>query len=117
MLTLDSLSRLLAEPANSLPLQVYIYDPTKSEKNLQQLLKAAGAKVLSRLPLQAANAPASVRSHLEADPHSIVIVAGQGGDGSALRGPPGWTGICVKGDWLIDSASNYCVQPFQPYML
>lgn len=101
--------------------QVYIHDPSKTGRNLEELLTAAGAKMLTRPPPSSSNnASAAVpQEALEAAPQSIVLIADPE-DMPTFRPSNysnGWLGVCVNKDWLIDSASNYCVQPLKNYSM
>lgn len=97
-------------------LQIYLHDPRKAGKSLKELIAAAGAKLLSRAPPDAGVANEISGQSLEAEPHSIVLVADDG-SADAFKPPVGWHGTCVDKNWLIDSASNYCVQPFDSYLV
>ena len=97
-------------------MQVYLHDPKKAAKNLEELIAAAGAKLLTRRPPDSGSADNITQQSLEAEPHSIVLVAGEGSENS-FKAPASWHGTCVDKNWLIDSASNYCVQPFDSYLV
>ena len=96
-------------------MQVYLHDPRKTAKNLEGLVAAGGAKLLTRPPPNTGPAEEAAGQNLEAEPHSIVLVAGESGT-DLFKPPAGWHGTCVHKNWLIDSASNYCVQPFDSYL-
>ena len=97
-------------------MQVYLHDPSKAAKNLEELIAAAGAKLLTRPPPDSGLAKEAAGQTLEAEPQYIVLVADETGD-KLFKAPTGWHGICVDKNWLIDSASNYCVQPFDSYLV
>ncbi len=49
---------------------------------------------------------------------SIVLVPPEDGGEEEVgfrKEHPRWQGICVNANWLFDSASNYCIQPFLQY--
>ena len=97
-------------------LQVFLYDPRKASKNLEEVVAAAGAKLLTRPPPSSDPAIEAAGQSLEAEPRSIVLVADEG-EGEVFKPPAGWHGTCVNKNWLIDSASNYCVQSFDSYLV
>ena len=47
----------------------------------------------------------------------VVMYKDKGIDGAASfrREHPRWQGACVNANWLLDSASNYCIQPISQY--
>lgn len=99
----------------ALILQVYLHDPRKSDIILAELVEAAGAKRLSRPP-PSKTLMADTEQGLQTDPHTAVLVAGKPSE-NRFAPPHDWHGVCISRNWLIDSASNYCVQPFEPYTL
>jgi len=46
----------------------------------------------------------------------VVVEKGEDGGASFRKENPRWKGICVNANWLLDCASNYCVQPFSEYV-
>lgn len=97
-------------------LQIYVHDPTRTDKTLRHLALAAGARLLTRPPANPGFEEEIGGPKLEADPQSIVIVNARRGDEQTSAKPEGCKAVCVLADWLIDSASNYCVQPFGAYL-
>ena len=96
---------------------MYIHDPERSDKGLKDLILAAGAKALSRPPPDVPAAASMTDHSLEADPHAVIIVAGKECNEQRPKTTRSWKGTCVNREWLIDSASNFCVQPFDRYLV
>lgn len=100
-------------------LQVFLFGGFRYPRaDVEAVLRAAGAKLLKRLP-PAEDTLAALKDGserwLEAEGHTIVLVDRKQGS-PVPRPSPSWEGICVEIAWLMDTASNYTVQPLAPYL-
>ena len=100
-------------------LKAYLHGNFSARKDVEEVVRAAGAKLLTRLPPASetlAGIGDSSEIQLEAEPRTVVLVKAEPGE-TCRRPACGWEGTCVSQRWIMDSASTYTVQPFADYLV
>lgn len=96
--------------------EIFLYGEfAHRKKDLEELVLATGARLLTRLPpavdtLQALHN--CENTGLQIDSRTAVVVASEG----KFRRPTGWEGVCVAVSWLKDTSSTFTVQPLVQYL-